>query len=136
MGFNATDSEAPECAIKYRLVEAEEVSNKSHASFSSRANRSKRKGRLNWCQYPHDSEAAPEGDAFQAILVNSSSSDVRTRKLHQQGRRGSRSGGKFSGRREYRDSKGSYVNGVYVPNVDTRVTAQWAKNQMYVVIFS
>ncbi|ETI33428.1 hypothetical protein F443_19885 [Phytophthora nicotianae P1569] len=132
MGMNATDAEAPEGAVKYRLVEAEEVSDKPQSAPTSRTSKPKRKGKLNWSQFPMEGEdnvVAPEGDNTQ-VDAGTSSSDVRTRGGQQQGRRGPRSGGRIGGRRPQGDSNGTYVNGVYVPTPDVKVTAQWAKNQI------
>lgn len=38
--------------------------------------------------------------------------------------------GRFGGRRAQFDEHGVYYNGVYVPNPDLAVTAQWARSQM------
>jgi hypothetical protein len=141
MGMNAADAEAPEAAVKYRLVEAEEVNDKPHAQTpATRSKPKSRKGKLNWSQFPAEGEdAAPEGDNVPTTTtanapMDTVSSDAR-RSGHQnqhQGRgRGPRSG-RFNGRRHQEDSHGSYYNGVYVPTPDLKVTAQWAKNQMYV----
>ncbi|POM60459.1 La domain family [Phytophthora palmivora] len=125
MGMNATDAEVPEGAVKYRLVEAEEVSDKPQTS-PARAAKPKRKGKLNWSQFPLEGEEAEDN---AKVDTSASSSDVRTRG-GQQGRsgRGPRNGGRF-GRRQ-QDSNGTYYNGVYVPTPDVKVTAEWAKNQI------
>ncbi|EEY62893.1 uncharacterized protein PITG_15329 [Phytophthora infestans T30-4] len=131
--MNAMEAEAPEGAVKYRLVEAEEVSDKTQTAAASRALKPKRKGKLNWSQFPMEGEdnvVAPEGDNTQVDTVATAAADVRTRGGQQQGRRGPRSGGRFGGRRQQGDSNGTYVNGVYVPTPDLKVTAQWAKNQI------
>ncbi|KAG3184437.1 hypothetical protein PC128_g13737 [Phytophthora cactorum] len=107
MGMNATDAEAPEGAVKYRLVEAEEFPMEGE-----------------------DNVVAPEGDSIQVDAGASASSGVRSRGVQQQGRRGPRSGGRFGGRRQHGDGNATYVNGVYVPTPDVKVTAQWAKNQI------
>ncbi|KAG7376647.1 hypothetical protein PHYPSEUDO_012952 [Phytophthora pseudosyringae] len=133
MGMNATDAEAPEGAVKYRLVEAEEVSDKPQsASAASRAAKPKRKGKLNWSQFPMEGEdSVAEGSKPSAAQVDTSASSSSSRGGHQQqGRRGPRGGGRFAGRRQHGDSNGSYYNGVYVPTPDVKVTAQWAKNQI------
>ncbi|RLN32374.1 hypothetical protein BBJ28_00024242, partial [Nothophytophthora sp. Chile5] len=39
-------------------------------------------------------------------------------------------GGRFGGHRPQYDNNGTYYNGVYVPNPDIQVSAQWAKNQI------
>ncbi|KAK1942925.1 La-related protein 1 [Phytophthora citrophthora] len=130
MGMNATDVEAPEGAVKYRLVEAEEVSDKPQPSAAPRSVKPKRKGKLNWSQFPMEGEdnvVAPERDQKTEVHVDTQV-DVRPRGGHQQSRRGPR-GGRF-GRRQNGDSNGSYYNGVYVPTPDVKVTAQWAKNQI------
>ncbi|KAG6617568.1 RNA-binding protein LARP/SRO9 [Phytophthora cinnamomi] len=126
MGMNATDAEAPEGAVKYRLVEAEEVSDKPQQAPASGTAKPKRKGKLNWSQFPmegEDAEAAPQADAPTSTSTRGGH--------HARGRapRGG-SGGRFGGRRHNGDSNGSYFNGVYVPTPDVKVTAQWAKNQI------
>ncbi|KAL3667728.1 hypothetical protein V7S43_007281 [Phytophthora oleae] len=131
MGMNATDVEAPEGAVKYRLVEAEEVSDKPQTTAAQRAAKPKRKGKLNWSQFPMEGEdnvVAPERIQKSDVQVDAPV-DVRPRGGHQQARRGPR-GGRFGGRRQHGDSNGSYYNGVYVPTPDVKVTAQWAKNQI------
>ncbi|KAF1781470.1 Winged helix-turn-helix DNA-binding domain [Phytophthora cactorum] len=125
--------EGPEGAVKYRLVEAEEVSDKPQTAPTSRASKPKRKSKLNWSSVPYGGRgqrSGPEGDSIQVDAGASASSDVRTRGVQQQGRRGPRSGGRFGGRRQHGDGNATYVNGVYVPTPDVKVTAQWAKNQI------
>ncbi|CEG43130.1 RNA-binding protein LARP/SRO9 and related La domain proteins [Plasmopara halstedii] len=133
MGMNSTNVEAPAGVVKYRLVEAEEVSDKPHGTSTSRAVKPKRKGKLNWSQFPMEGEdnvVAPEGHKVQENTLVTSQSNDRTRGWQQKGRRGYRSNGRFSGRRHYGGNNGSYVNGVYVPTPDVQVTAQWAKSQI------
>ncbi|OWZ06733.1 hypothetical protein PHMEG_00020974 [Phytophthora megakarya] len=125
MGMNATDAEAADGAVKYRLVEAEEVSAKPLTS-PPRSAKPKRKGKLNWSQFPLEGEeGASEGD--NAVAKVDTSADVRTRG-GQPRSRGSRNGGRF-GRRQ-QDSNGAFYNGVYVPTPDVKMTAEWAKNQI------
>ncbi|KAE8963999.1 hypothetical protein PR003_g26523 [Phytophthora rubi] len=135
MGMNATDAdaEAPEGAVKYRLVEAEEVSDKPQqtqapASGSARAAKPKRKSKLNWSQFPMEGEEAESAGAV--LQVDASTSN---RGGHGRGPRSGNAngnGGRFGGRRQNGDNNGKYYNGVYVPTPDTKVTAQWAKNQI------
>ncbi|GMF46327.1 unnamed protein product [Phytophthora fragariaefolia] len=116
MGMNATDAEAPEAAVKYRLVEAEEVSDKPQTHAPAAALKPKRKGKLNWSQFPMEGEDAPPAAAAAAAPA---------RAAHGRGR-----APRAGGRRQHGDSRGTYVNGVYVPTPDVNVTAQWAKSQM------
>lgn len=140
MGMNATDAEAPEGAVKYRLVEAEEVSDKPQqapaSSSAARAAKPKRKGKLNWSQFPMEGEDAEAADAS----APQTDAPTSTRGGHYGRGRGPRNGngGRFGGRRQNGDNNGAYYNGVYVPTPDVKVTAQWAKNQMcvYVLNFS
>ncbi|KAE8892657.1 hypothetical protein PF005_g24814 [Phytophthora fragariae] len=135
MGMNATDAdaEAPEGAVKYRLVEAEEVSDKPQqtqapASGSARAAKPKRKSKLNWSQFPMEGKEAKSAGAV--LQVDASTSN---RGGHGRGPRSGNAngnGGRFGGRRQNGDNNGKYYNGVYVPTPDTKVTAQWAKNQI------
>lgn len=132
MGLNTANVETSEGAVKYRLVEAEEVRDKSHGLSSSRFVKPKRKGKLNWAQFPVKGEnnvVAPKSHKGQVITTPLAAfqSNDRMRGWQQQGCRESRSGGRIGGDRHYEDSNGSYVNGVYVPTPDVQVTAQWAK---------
>ncbi|KAF1792298.1 hypothetical protein GQ600_8242 [Phytophthora cactorum] len=106
MGMNATDAEAP----------------RAPSSTPGGGRGGQRSG--------------PEGDSIQVDAGASASSDVRTRGVQQQGRRGPRSGGRFGGRRQHGDGNATYVNGVYVPTPDVKVTAQWAKNQIFQAVYS
>ncbi|RLN54427.1 hypothetical protein BBJ29_007525 [Phytophthora kernoviae] len=132
MGMNASDVEAHEGAsVKYRLVEAEEVNDKSQtqsATSTSKAKQQQRKGKLNWSQFPVEGEEAElqQGDNRKTKVDNS---DVKTRGGHNGRGRGPR-GGRFNGRRNHADNNGAFYNGVYVPTPDVNVTAQWAKNQI------
>ncbi|GLE08243.1 hypothetical protein PINS_up019294 [Pythium insidiosum] len=88
-------------------------------------------GKVNWTQLPLDG-----GDATsERSSEDANGSESRAGRGRGRGR-GPRSGrGGYQGdRRPYYDSNGVYYNGVYVPNPDPKVTAQWAKSQMYVVI--
>ncbi|KAG7387267.1 hypothetical protein PHYBOEH_008327 [Phytophthora boehmeriae] len=130
MGMNAADAEAQQGAsVKYHLVEAEEVSDKSQAPVSA-SKKQQRKGKLNWSQFPvdgEDSETLQQVDNGKTKVDNST--DAKTRGGHNGRARGPR-GGRFSGRRNQADSNGAFYNGVYVPTPDVNVTAQWAKNQI------
>ena len=144
MGMNATDAVAAESTIKYHLVEAEEVGHKSQPS-ATRNPKPKRKSKFNWSQVPveGDEMVTPESEESVGSGTNKEDvrADVRMRvgQYDQQHSRGGwypRNGGRSGGRRQYRDSHGSFYNGVYVPTPDVTVTAQWAKNQMYVIVCS
>ncbi|RLN98633.1 hypothetical protein BBJ28_00025508, partial [Nothophytophthora sp. Chile5] len=151
MGVNANDvvaaapasSPSTDGAVKYRLVEAEEVSNKAQMPSQQqqpRGAKPKRKGKLNWSQFPLEGE---EEEELQAMAKSSSTApvaetapasnngDSRSRGHFQSRGRGGRGprGGRFGGHRPQYDNNGTYYNGVYVPNPDIQVSAQWAKNQ-------
>uniref|UniRef100_M4BJ42 Uncharacterized protein n=1 Tax=Hyaloperonospora arabidopsidis (strain Emoy2) TaxID=559515 RepID=M4BJ42_HYAAE len=136
--MNATDAVAAESTIKYHLVEAEEVGHKSQPS-ATRNPKPKRKSKFNWSQVPveGDEMVTPESEESVGSGTNKEDvrADVRMRvgQYDQQHSRGGwypRNGGRSGGRRQYRDSHGSFYNGVYVPTPDVTVTAQWAKNQI------
>uniref|UniRef100_K3W5C3 HTH La-type RNA-binding domain-containing protein n=1 Tax=Globisporangium ultimum (strain ATCC 200006 / CBS 805.95 / DAOM BR144) TaxID=431595 RepID=K3W5C3_GLOUD len=131
MGVNANDTTAAApAAKKYHLVEAEEVDQPKTQPRKNGANATaagaKKKGKVNWTQFPLGSEDGSSGSATE----NDDSSQ-------RNGFRGER-GGRFNGaggrggrgpRRNY-DNNGAYYNGVYVPNTDPKMTAQWAKEQI------
>ncbi|KAF1313527.1 Rna-binding protein, partial [Globisporangium splendens] len=124
MGVNTKDTTAAApTAKKYHLVEAEEVDQPKTQPRKNGANAAagaKKKGKVNWTQFPLGSEDGSSGSAAE----NDDGSQ----------RNGFR-GGRFNGagvrgpRRNY-DNNGAYYNGVYVPNTDPKMTAQWAKEQI------
>ncbi|CAI5705997.1 hypothetical protein KXD40_009624 [Peronospora effusa] len=142
MGMKTTDVSSAEGAIKYHLVEAEEVSYKNQTSktLTIRTTKPKRKSKFNWSQLPLEGEdnLGPEKDEGEASVDKKMDnlSNVRTRggtpQKQQQHRNGLgfRSERQFGGRRQHGDSNGSYYNGVYVPTPDINVTAEWAKSQI------
>ena len=144
MGLTATDAVAAEGPIKYHLVEAEEVGHKPHgAAGTARTAKPKRKSKFNWSQVPVEGDecvttAKREESVDNSVKKNDTRSDGRPRGRHdddpQQSRTGGnfRTGGRYGGRRQDGDRHGSFYNGVYVPTPDVTVTAQWAKDQMYV----
>lgn len=161
MGLNANEAAAEAAApassssssshVKYRLVEAEEVATSPKAASVASVGKPKKKGKLNWSQYPvegdeaerHSDESSTSvGAGAAAASAQVESQAVHHHEAHQSGNRGGfrgrggrfgGRGGRFGGRRPTHDEHGTYINGVFVPNPDVKVTAQWAKSQMYVV---
>ncbi|KAL4174380.1 hypothetical protein KRP22_006318 [Phytophthora ramorum] len=126
MGMNAQEGEPQEGAVKYHLVEAEEVSDKSHTqtAVGRAAQKPKRKGKLNWSQFPLEGEEEEADNAAKTMQVEAKGQQQQT------GRGRAPRGGRVGGRRPHGDSNGTFYNGVYVPTPDVHVTAQWAKNQI------
>lgn len=135
MGVNANDASAaaPSTTKKYHLVEAEEV-DATPRTKAAPGSATKKKGKTSWSQFPLDGAADDSAESER-----SDESSQRNGANGFRGGRGGRGGRSFNGgrggrgpRRNY-DSNGAYINGVYVPNTDPKMTAQWAKEQMYVV---
>lgn len=128
MGVQANDSAASDGSVKYRLVEAEEVDGSvATKNTTAPAVRPtfKQKGKLNWAQFPMDDVASEK--------TSEESNEYRPRSTRGRGR-GGRFGGSGRGGARTRgaptDSNGSYFNGVWVPNQDPKLTAEWAKGQI------
>ncbi|KAJ0391668.1 hypothetical protein P43SY_011723 [Pythium insidiosum] len=130
MGVHANEETAT--SVKYRLVEAEEVdanaAGKATPAAPAAAPKSKGKGKVNWTQLPLDGgDATSERSSEDA---NGSESRAGRGRGRGRGPRSGRGGAYQGDRRPYYDSNGVYYNGVYVPNPDPKVTAQWAKSQI------
>lgn len=131
---------------KYHLVEAEEVpdapqssARPSSAASAAAAAAAKKKGKTSWSQFPLDEDDAASDRTDDHAAARSTGFRGAARggaRTHTGSGRsfngGPRSGGGGRGSRRSYDSNGAYVNGVYVPNTDPKLTAQWAKSQMYV----
>ncbi|TMW67974.1 hypothetical protein Poli38472_007646 [Pythium oligandrum] len=142
MGVNANDAASATSAVtseggvKYRLVEAEEVdatklvTSQPPSAAGTRAPKTKAKGKTSWSQFPLDDAPATEQTSSEE------GSQDRQRNFRGRGRggrfggNGGRGRGGFNGRRPVYDDNGVYYNGVFVPNTDLKVTAQWAKSQI------
>lgn len=130
MGVHANDAAASHAAkesdasVKYRLVEAEEVETEPKPM---RLSKGKKKTKMSWSQMSADGsvEDAPRSDDSAFEYRQSAYRGGRGRG----GRYGGRGRGS-NGRRPHYDENGVFYNGVYMPNPDIRITAQWAKSQI------
>nr|CCA18323.1 conserved hypothetical protein [Albugo laibachii Nc14]CCA18404.1 conserved hypothetical protein [Albugo laibachii Nc14] len=125
-------------SVKYHLVEAEEVSRPNASNDFERSSKQFRKGKANWKQ--HNTELGPS--AYYSKEHYSSKHEQRPYRCSRRSNRSRAYNPAYKNQRwgmddsYYQNEQGEYTphgiyqNGVFVPNPDVRITAQWAKQQI------
>lgn len=110
--------------VKYHLVEAEEVKD---APTSTQ----KTPKKMHWSQFVDEmNESNPSKSKKSTSSKKMTSSATSSKSSSSKSKSRSRRNQNKRNNQMYQDDNGTYLNGVYVPHNDPRMTVEWAKQQI------